>query len=676
MTSIDASIQPAPAVVNAALPNRRSALLKTVMMWTIIAAVGLVALYGGMKLRQGFFNVVAPIHFNSDNYRNCSWGYYTFYNIHDRGRSFLDTYDDVGVQERGRHPFIDYTPARLLVYTLWIGSQDRAAAEPGQPSRAIFPPNSPPLLSKETANHRGTTPEAEIAKWQQRQRDFWKWFVGFNTVFEIIGCVGAFLLTRQVVGKSGASPVRANALAMIAALLLWFNMAMILSAHGWPSGDMWVVPPFLWALYLCRRGNWALGGAALAVGALFKGQLFFVLPMFLLWPLLRMNWRGAAAMAGGFIGVFGTATCGWTLTHVDAEHVRHKDWSAITFAALLPLATVLLAVARPLVLARVPRQRRWVRPAVLAAMTVLAIAAALWPCLVWKSAPQTAFPVSTPTTAYVVLALFAVASALAVHFARRWQSQVTVAVGLFGAAALASMLLFSTCFAWFDAGYLYGTDHNQRMVAGLTSNLPGLMASRFGWDGDSGPRYVFNFDAACYTLGFTPQITLKTLLFSIYLLLLFVSSICVAMHDRRNSTRFLVAVVTPWVMFFTIPCQIHERYLLFAAAAASVCIGHSVGAALMGLFLTIVTWVMTIHVMLNNAFNRRAWSGYLETMYPHWFKPTTGEPSQFANKLWRFCNGTHPDIAWAIMLVALIFLWITLTPPCLPRRATPVDSPR
>ncbi len=645
-----------------ATPRSRRAMIKTIVMWTVIAIVSVIALCAGTKLRRGFFDFAVPIHFQSDNYRNYSWGFYTFYNAHDRGRSFLDTFDDAGIQDRRNNPYIDYSPGRLAVYTMWMRAHHAVDAY------GPFPAKPPPRANKDIVKQ-----AAEVAAWQQTQRDFWRWFLDFNTVFEAIGAVGAFLLTRQVVRSAGAKPIRANTIGLIAALLLWFNMGMIISAHGWPSGDMWVVPPFIWAVYLCRRGNWALAGAALAIGTLFKGQQFFVLPMFILWPLFQLRWRAAAALVGGFLGLFGLATCGWTLTHVDAQHVRYKDWLAILFAVLLPLVTVLAAIARRLLLPRLSRERRWVMPIVLGALIVLPAALALWPSFVWQlpqfSDPKQAPWIASSGAAYLILILLGTASALAAQYARRWQTLTTVGLGLFGASALASMLLFSTCFAWFDAGYMFGTDHWEFMVMGLTSNLPGIMTKRFGWDQHGGPQYMVSlFNAHWYTLGYKIEMTLKTLLFSIYLLLLVLSSMGVAMHDRRNSTRFLVAVVTPWVLFFTIPCQIHERYLLFAAAAASICIGHSIGAALLGVFLTAVTWVMTIHVMIGNQLIRLTWNRYLEAAYPEWFdKKTT-----FAHQLYRFCEGSHPDIGWAVILTALVFLWITLTPVWVRRRTFPL----
>lgn len=692
MSSLDASIEIPDDAIDPAPPTRsRRTVVLAIVMWLAIALVSVAALYGGTKLRFGFFDFIAPLHVQADNARNFGWGYYTYYSIHDRGRSFLDTFDDVGVQPRGQQNYIDFTPGQLAVSTLWVRMNHTWAPYAGLPKPA------PPKTA------------AEIETWQRSQRDFWAWFIDFSVVIEAIGCVGAFLLTRHVLLSAGKTALRANIVGLIAALLLWFNFGMIINGYGWPGTDLWVVPPFLWAVYLCRRGNWALGGAVLAIGALFKGQLFFVLPMFLLWPLVQLvwqsklkvirrvfgmagvsiseesftrpdgtiaplklqTWRAPAAFLGGFIGVFGLATCGWTLTQVDAQHIRSKSWMAIAFTVALPLVTIALVIARLAVLPRIPREKRWVSPTILGVLIALPIVVALWPCFAWKL-PEGASPVY----AYVLLALMAVTSVLAVQFARRWQTIATLGIGLFGAAALASMLFFATSFAWLDAGYLFGLEHERKMVGGQTSNLPGIMNRRFDFRNEAGPAEPISFGPAWYTLNAPVQTTLKTLLIWIYALTLLLTSIGIAFHDRRRSPRFLIAVVAPWVLLFTIPCQIEERYLLFAAAAASVCVGHSVGGALLSIFMTAVTWVMTVHAMMREGQGlgapiRRAWGPYLETMYPTWFVQKT----RAVRELYSFCEGTFPDIGWAIILTALIFLWLSLTPAWIRRRPTPQALP-
>jgi len=541
--------------------------------WVVLALLGVMAVVAGDRLRTWTFKVTEPVHFG-DIERGWTWGHYTYTNMTVKGRSFLDTYDDVGIQSREARQWIDYSPARLVVVTAWNAWNHSA-----------FP-------DKWHMRYRGVDTVDNVYA-------FHKFFVRFNTVMELIGCVGAFMLVRHVVANAAQSDGmndstkierRATLLGFIAALLLWFNPAIITSAHVWPSGDMWVIPPFIWAVYLCRSQRWFAAGCVLAIGTLFKGQQLFALPVFLLWPLFQLRWREPLYLIGGLVGVFGLFTSGWTLTTVDVDHVRHLHYGAFALAML------------PIVLLIAWLILRRVRPA-------------------WR---LDRLP-------------------LRVGF--------ITSFGLFGAIALSSMGIFGTCFAWFDASYLYGTNHWTYMIMGLTSNLPGIMTNRYDWNNYSGPEYVlFEF------LGYA--VTMKGFLFAIFLLLTLVTTIAISVLERRRSTRFLVAIVTPWLLFFTIPCQIHERYLLFGAAIACVCIGHSLGMTLLGFFLTVVAWMMQMHVQLGGHWKRSRWDDLLHAWYPQTFAKDT----DFASTLHWLINGTHPDIGWAIMLTTLIFLYVSCIP--------------
>jgi hypothetical protein len=536
--------------------------LARVLMWLCVVIVAIPSIWAGVEFRQWWFRVTTPVHFG-DIERNWLWGTYTFQNIHDKGRSFLDTYDDVGIQNRSNALWIDYAPARLLVNTIWAAS-----------------------------NH-DAMPYQWIQRWHYTKDvdavyDFHWFYRWFNTWMELLGAVAAFLLVRDVVRRAGGGELRATLLALAGGLLLWFNVAMVNSAHGWPSGDMWIIPPFLWAVYLCRINRWFLAGAVLAIGVLFKGQQLFVMSILVLWPLLQLRWREPLRLIAGIVGTFGLLTAGWTLTYIDSEGYRHVSIGA----ALLTALPVVLFIAFAILRWKVPKlrlDRVPVRPA------------------------------------------------------------AVYGFGLAGALAFASMWLFGTSYAWFDASYAYGTDHWPHMMVGVTSNLPGIMDVRYNWSHTQGPMTVL------FQIG-GHDITLRTFLFAIFAFMLLLSAVGLAMHDRRNSTRFLVALVTPWLAFYAIPCQIHERYLLFAACVACVCIGHSVGMTLLGVFCTILTLMMTQQVMFHRG-GLIASDRLLHETVP-WLFAGDG----FVMRWNAFIRGTHPDIGWAVLLVLGVFLYITLTP--------------
>ena len=527
------------------------------LIWGLAILVMASAFWTGLCVRRQAFDLLIPLHFQGDINRGWGWGYYTFENMHDHGRSFLDTYDDVGIQDRHGVMWIDYAPGRLAVMTAWAAW-----------------------------NHRTWPYARRTEDW-----NFQAFFVLFNTAMEFAAAAGAFMLTWRVVRVSAARDgwidLGTGLLpALFAALLLWFNVAMIISSHGWPCGDGWVVAPFLWVTYFCHRRNWFIAGIVLAVGAMFKGQLFFVAAIFLLWPLFQLRWREPLRFLAGFFGTFGLLTAGWTLTRVDDAHMRHLVWPAIVCVIAVWVIAITLLVLR--------RHERG-------------------------------------------------------RFLRILQTRPTLvaAFGIAGAMAFSSMWLFHTNYAWFDASYCFGTDHWPRMTMGVTSNLPGILQAHYGWDDPAMPAL---------TIGQT-VLSLRALLFIIFATLLFATSAGIALQDARKSRRFLIAIVTPWLLFFSFPAQIHERYLLFAAGVSAVCCGYSVGFALLGVLLTIVTSLMTLQVMLIDG-RKPDMDALLHTWFPRLF----GQDNHFSYTMLRFIEGTHPDIGWALLLVTVIFFYMAVFP--------------
>ena len=598
------------------------------VLWLLVSITAIAAIYGGVALRKWFFDVTEPIHFRNDNTRNWTWGYYTYANMAWHGRSFLDTYDDVGIQDRQGRLWIDYAPGRLAVYTAWAWWNNTRSVDDARLQRELL----------DGAYH--------------SDRAFYQFFFWFNFAVEIFTAIGMFLLVRQVLQQAGASALRATIVPLIAGLLAMLNPASIISAYGWPSGDSWVVPGFIWAVYFARIDRWFWAGVTLAIGAMFKGQILFVAPLLVLWPLFQLRWRAPLLLLAGAIGTFGLLTCGWTLSNVDAAHVRSLNTSALLLAIVPAIVVIALSLARPMIWRRVRRQTPLIVYLIAAAMTLLPLVAVLWPA--WFFAGDllgsNAGWLTPGRLSYALLLPLAMAAVTGVFFVpRRWLA--FVAVFLIGGGALVSMRIFNTSYAWFDASYGFGTNHWPKMVMGFTSNIPGILSRYYGWDNFSGPsQTVFTLMGSA--------ITMKTLMLSIFAFTMLLTAIGIAIQDARQSPAFLVAIVTPWMLFFTIPCQIHERYLLFAAWTACICIGHSVGMTLLGLLASLLTFAMTLHVMLVNRAPTRVWNRQLYQWYPEWFDPHT----RFGFDLLRWISGTFPDIGWAVILATLIFLYITLRP--------------
>jgi hypothetical protein len=88
---------------------------------------------------------------------------------------------------------------------------------------------------------------------------------------------------------------------------------MILDAHGWPQWDVWLLPFYLFAALLAVKNRWFLCGFLLAIGAMFKGQLLFVTPFFVLWPLWQKRWNRALRVIAGFVSAAALITSPWVL---------------------------------------------------------------------------------------------------------------------------------------------------------------------------------------------------------------------------------------------------------------------------------------------------------------------------------------------------------------------------
>ena len=95
---------------------------------------------------------------------------------------------------------------------------------------------------------------------------------------------------------------------------------MILDAHGWPQWDVWILPFYLFAALAALKNRWFWCGCLLAAGAMLKGQLLFVAPFFVLWPLWQKRWASALRVLAGF-----TATAALISFTVASAHSRGLD---------------------------------------------------------------------------------------------------------------------------------------------------------------------------------------------------------------------------------------------------------------------------------------------------------------------------------------------------------------
>lgn len=696
-------------------------------VWLLLAAVTISSVYAGVKLRRWTWEMTDPIHFRSDIKRGYDWG------REAATTGYVNLYEKMSPQRPDWGNWLDYAPLRLAVMTGW-----------GYWTKAHF------------ANADGSLPD-----WRS-DYEFNQFVLTFNTAMEFLGSVCAFLLTRLWVKRArgaNAPPFTGFFAGTIAGLFFWFNPAIHLSAHGWPTWDMWIMPMYLLAVLLASHNRWFTAGLALAAGAMFKGQQLTVAPVFIIWPLVMGRFDAALKWAIGL--VFGVAVLAspWLLTYVPAEALnemralqfdgaelpwiasrlelpeRTKDVAAIAWVAALGL----IAVVVPLIMPRFGRRADSATPAAIeppsmpvrvrfapAAMRRTAealgerkprhVALALSPWIVIVAAyvvliafsrkmvelnltelriaqgaliASCAIAILLTITVwrshlswgtkaiFAILGFVVMASPVLAAGNRPQWAELCVAATLFGAtlplvrprqayllvcaavgvSALWCQTLFHGSDAWWVCGWKYGTIHWNYMVMGVTSNLPGILKERYDF---ATPTIIADFFTISPEVLFgyprlAMQFTIKEVLATVYAITLLASAVGIGLHARRNDARVLVAFTTPWLMFFCFPVQIHERYLLYAAGVGAITIGAGAGPLLMCAYMSLVTWIMTMHVMLN-AGDRAGFGRLLHENFPTLFDETA------ASTLGRFIRGTYPDIGWSVLFCAGVFMYLSLVP--------------
>ena len=197
---------------------------------------------------------------------------------------FLPAYYELYDQVIEEHPegqyLLDYTPARLLIAALWVRHE-----------KLVYP---------------------HVNQWI-RPYAYTAPLLWLNTCCEALAALGAFLLVRHWVwrgtlptGKRDPQipwpvPTRAWVLGLIAALLIWFNPAILLDAHVFPQWEVWLLPSFFFAAWLASRNGWFTAGLVIPLGILMKGQLTMVLPIFILWPLFEGKPLAAVKFVAGMV---------------------------------------------------------------------------------------------------------------------------------------------------------------------------------------------------------------------------------------------------------------------------------------------------------------------------------------------------------------------------------------
>jgi len=273
----------------------------------LLASFIVVLLLGGVQLRRWTGDETRHVRFQHDIVNGFYWGSQTLAEGRRLSpdeatanswtafcRGYFALYDRVKREAYENDYGLDYPPLRLLVMAIWAKQvrSEFPGVDDGHPKLVN------PLLK-------------------------------MNLLCELISAAAIFLLVRLWVRRSSSatqSPFlralslqqRASICGLAAASVAWLEPSMILDAHGWPQWDVWIVPFYLFAALAALKNRWFSCGCLLAAGAMLKGQLLFVTPFFIFWPLWQKRWTHALRMLAGFAATVALIVAPWLLCNPAA----------------------------------------------------------------------------------------------------------------------------------------------------------------------------------------------------------------------------------------------------------------------------------------------------------------------------------------------------------------------
>ncbi|MEO5753995.1 MAG: hypothetical protein ABIR38_04755 [Chthoniobacterales bacterium] len=267
----------------------------------LLGVLLLTVLLGGLALRRYAWGQTTHLRYQRDIANGFYWGSQTLAEGRQLSpaekadswtafaRGYLGLYDRVKREAYEKNYYLDYPPLRLLVMSLWA-KQVRVkfpGAEDGTPEYVE------PLLK-------------------------------VNLVAELLTSLGIFLLVRLGVRRaSGATDSgllhriqpadRGWVCGLLAASVVWLEPSLILDAHAWPQWDCWILPFYLFAALAALNRRWFWCGCLLAAGGMLKGQLLFVAPFFIFWPLWQKRWARSGRVLAGFTATAAAIVSPWLL---------------------------------------------------------------------------------------------------------------------------------------------------------------------------------------------------------------------------------------------------------------------------------------------------------------------------------------------------------------------------
>jgi hypothetical protein len=288
----------------------------------LLALLVVMLLLGGVELRHWTWDKTRHVRYQHDIVNGFYWGSETLKEARNLSpddhsadswsaflRGYLALYDRIKDEAYESNYGLDYPPLRLLVMSIWAKQvrSDFPGVDDGHPSHIK------PLLN-------------------------------INLFCELLSAFAIFFLVRLCIRRASGigrsrflrripTEHRALICGLAAASVAWFEPSTILDAHGWPQWDVWIVPFYLFAVLAALRNRWFICGCLLAAGAMFKGQLLFVAPFFVFWPLWQKEWNSCARLLAGFGAATALIVSLWLLRNPEA-------WMVVTLVGLISFAAL------------------------------------------------------------------------------------------------------------------------------------------------------------------------------------------------------------------------------------------------------------------------------------------------------------------------------------------------
>ncbi len=192
---------------------------------------------------------------------------------------------------------------------------------------------------------------------------------------------------------------------------------------------------------------------------------------------------------------------------------------------------------------------------------------------------------------------------------------------------------------WLQSAFGVGTWNYSVMFMGPTSNLPALLV-HYGWN---------NLQEVMFSIG-QRAVTMKELLLSTFVLLCLACAAIGAVRYRQRDPRAIIALCLPWLLFYAIPAQIHERYLFFFVACSAMFLICSTGWFLLAMSMTVLGLAAIFHATLDsNNIPKANWSQIPPL-------PWDNTPVELWGFIRYLVTPLHPGIAWGLLLAVAAFL--------------------